>query len=76
MDRIDTAKAVLAKVSGREAGALDASMELVADLGIDSAKSLQLLADLEDALEIEIPDEEAARMNSVGDVIAYVRELA
>ena len=74
-DKIETAKTVLSKVSGREADRLEDSMQLVADLGIDSAKALQLLADLEDALDIEIEDEDAARMDTVGDVLGYVRGL-
>jgi len=42
--------------------------ELVADLGIDSPKALQLLVELEEALDIEITDEEAAKLESVGDI--------
>ena len=75
MDAMDTARSVLATVSGLEASALKDEMSLVADLGVDSAKALQLLADLEDALDIEIEDEDAARMNTVGDVLGYVRDL-
>lgn len=76
MTAIDTARTVLAKVSGQDAGSLRDEMSLVADLGIDSAKALQLLADLEDALDIEIEDEDAARMDTVGDVLGYVKSLA
>jgi len=43
--------------------------ELVADLGIDSPKALQLLVELEEALDIEISDEEAAKLESVGDIL-------
>ncbi|MCH6256901.1 acyl carrier protein [Puniceicoccaceae bacterium K14] len=45
--------------------------ELVADLGIDSPKALQLLVEIEDALGIEISDENAEDMNTVGDVIRF-----
>ena len=76
MDAIDTARAILSKVSGQDASSLNEEMSLVADLGIDSAKALQLLADLEDALDIEIDDEDAARMNTVADVLGYVRRLS
>jgi len=60
---------VIAKVSGKDRAALKPESELTADLGIDSPKGLQLLADLEDALKIEISDDEAARMLTVGDVL-------
>ena len=76
MDAMDTTRSVLSKVSGLEASLLEENMSLVADLGVDSAKALQLLADLEDALDIEIADEDAARMNTVADVFGYVRGLS
>jgi acyl carrier protein len=63
---------ILAEVSGTEASEIRADMDLVADLGVDSPKALQLLVRLEDELEIEISDEQAARMNSVGDILDFV----
>jgi acyl carrier protein len=47
-------------------------MELVADLDVDSARALELLVALEDALGIEISDEDAARLDTVGDILAYL----
>jgi len=70
MDKQAITLEVLAKVSGKAAPAIKPEMELVADLGIDSPKGLQLLAELEDRLKIEISDEDAAQMNTVGDVLA------
>lgn len=67
----DKALEVVAKLAGVELGKLEAKTELVADLGIDSPKALQLLVELEDELGIEISDEEAARMETVGDVLAF-----
>lgn len=75
MDRTQVALAVMAKISGRSAAGLEPDMELVAHLGIDSPKALQLLADLEDALGVEISDEAAARMETVGDVLDHVASL-
>jgi acyl carrier protein len=75
MDAMQAARAVIAKVGRRAPESLSEDQSLVADLGIDSARALQLLADLEDALGVEIADEDAARMNTVGDVLAYARRL-
>ena len=72
MDKRNTALAVVAKVSKVNAGTLTPEMELVADLALDSARSLELLVELEDALETEISDEEAAKLNTVGDILAYI----
>ncbi len=71
----DIALAVVARVSGKEISELVPEAELVANLGMDSAKALELLVELEDQLEIEIPDEDAAKLNTVGDVLNYVDSL-
>ena len=70
-----TTLAVIAKVSKVEVAALRPDMDLVADLGFDSAKALELLVELEEALGIEVSDEQAARLNSVGDILAIVETL-
>ena len=75
MDRAAVARAVLAKLSGRAPSSLAAEMDLVADLGIDSPKALELLVELEDALGAQISDEAAARMETVGDVLDYAASL-
>ena len=41
----------------------------MADLGIDSPRQLELLIELEEAPGVEITDEEAAAMETVGDVL-------
>ena len=67
---------LLAELSGRPADTLERSAELVADLNIDSPKALQFLLQLEEALDIEIDDEDAAKMDSVGDVLDILGKLA
>jgi acyl carrier protein len=71
----ETTLAVISKVSKVEATALRPDMDLVADLGFDSAKALELLVELEEALGIEVSDEQAARLNSVGDILAIVEKI-
>jgi acyl carrier protein len=75
MNRKDTVRQVIAKLSGKESAALRPEMELVSDLGIDSPKALELLVELEEALGVEISDEDAARMETVGDIEAYALAL-
>lgn len=67
---------VIARLSGKEAAALTPDLDLVGDLGIDSPKALQLLVELEEKLGIEISDEDAARMDTVGDVLGFLRSAA
>ena len=66
----EKALAVIAKVAAADPAGLAPEMDLVADLGVDSPRALQLLVELEERLGIEISDEEAARMQTVGDVLA------
>ena len=71
MDLRAAASKVLAQASGRDEGELRPEFDLVADLGIDSPKQLELLIELEEALDTEISDEDAAAMETVGDVLDY-----
>lgn len=63
---------VIARVAGRNAAELRPEQNLVGDLQIDSPKALQLLLQLEDDLGLEISDEEAAKMDTVGDVLVFL----
>jgi acyl carrier protein len=63
---------LLAKASKRDKSVIKPEHEIVADLGIDSKGQLGLLMDMEEQLKIEIGDEDAARMNTVNDILIYV----
>ena len=74
MDRQAVALSVIAEVVGRPTEEINAEQDLVADLEIDSPKALQLLVTLEEKLDIEISDEDAARLEKVQDVFDYVAD--
>jgi acyl carrier protein len=44
------------------------------DLGADSLDIVELVMELEDKFEIQIPDEEAEKIQTVGDAVAYIEE--
>jgi acyl carrier protein len=46
----------------------------VNDLGADSLDTVELVMSFEDEFEISIPDEDAEKIQSVGDAIRYVEE--
>jgi len=73
---VDTALNVIAMVSGTDRAKLEPEMELVANLGLDSAKALELLVELEEQLDTEISDEDAAGLDTVGDIIDYVKRVS
>lgn len=62
----------IAAVSGKSVDGLRPEQDLVADLGIESPQALRLLVELEEALGLEISDEAAAAMETVGDVLDHV----
>lgn len=65
----------IAAVTERPGAELHPEDDLVADLGIASPEALRMLVDLEEKLGVEISDEDAAAMATVGDVLAYVDRL-
>lgn len=48
----------------------------VDDLGADSLDIVELVMAMEDAFDVEIPDEEAENIRTVQDAINYVQEHA
>jgi len=75
MNKSDQVLSILSEISGTSVGEIKPEMDLVADLGIDSPKALRLLVELEDELEVEISDEDAARMTTVGDILERLNAL-
>lgn len=45
----------------------------VEDLGADSLDIVELIMGIEEEFDIEIPDEDAEKLTSVGDAINYVK---
>ena len=50
--------------------------KFIEDLGADSLDTVELVMALEEEFGIEVPDEQAEKLQSVGDVIKYVEEAA
>lgn len=43
------------------------------DLGADSLDIVELIMALEEEFDMEIPDEDAEKISTVGDVVEYIR---
>ena len=46
----------------------------VNDLGADSLDTVELMMDIEDEFDLSIPEEEAQKIETIGDAIKYVEE--
>ena len=44
------------------------------DLGADSLDIVELLMSLEEEFDLEIPDEDAEQIQTIGDTISYLKE--
>ena len=67
--RIRTA---LAQHLKRDVGQIHLHDNLREDLGVDSLAMIELLFKIEEAFDLEIPDDDLSKITTVGDVITYV----
>ena len=59
---------------GVDAEKVAMSSSLVDDLGADSLDIVELVMAMEEEFGMEIPDEDAEKIKSVGDVIKYIKD--
>jgi len=52
-----------------------AEAKIVEDLGADSLDVVELIMALEEEFSCEVPDQEAEKLRSVGDVVKYIEDL-
>ena len=67
-------KAIIAEQLGVKPEEVTPKASFVDDLGADSLDTVELIMALEEEFNIEIPDEDAEKMKTVGDVIKYIDE--
>ena len=60
---------------GGKAEQVTNAASFVDDLGADSLDTVELVMALEEEFGNEIPDEQAEKLQSVGDVIKYIEDL-
>lgn len=59
---------------GVEADAVTMESSFIDDLGADSLDIVELIMALEEEFNMEIPDEEAEKINTIGDVVEYIKK--
>ena len=49
--------------------------KLAEDLGADSIDAVELIMNIEDEFEVQVSDEEAQNIKTVGDIVKFVENL-
>ncbi len=70
----DAVKEIIASELGVEIGKVTEDAHFVDDLGADSLDTVELVMAFEEEFGLEIPDEDAEEMQTVGDAIDYLSE--
>ncbi len=68
----DRVKAIIAEQLGVKPEEVVPEASFIDDLGADSLDTVELIMALEEEFGVEIPDEDAEKMTTVGDAIKYV----
>ena len=64
---------IVAEQLGVEPSEITPESSFVDDLGADSLDIVELIMALEEEFNMEIPDEEAEKISTVGDVVEYIK---
>ncbi len=67
-------RAILAEQFGTDEKEITLDTNLADDLGADSLDMADVLMAIEDEFEIEVPDETAASVKTVADIVAYIED--
>ena len=74
MDIEAKVKEIIVEQLGVDEGQVNPEASFIDDLGADSLDTVELVMAFEEKFDIEIPDEDAEKMRTVGDAINYLKE--
>ena len=69
----DKVKAIITKQLGIKAEQITKETSFINDLGADSLDTVELVMALEEEFDLEIPDEDAEKIATVGDAVNYLK---
>lgn len=73
-DMAEKVKDIIAEELGVERDKLTDAASFMEDLGADSLDTVELVMAFEKEFDIDIPDEEAEKLKTVGDALKYLQE--
>lgn len=68
----DKIKKIIEEQLGVESDRIKEEASFIDDLGADSLDIVELVMAMEEEYDIEIPDEDAEKLQTVGDVVGYL----
>ena len=68
-------RSIIVDQLGVESDKVTADAKFIKDLGADSLDTVELVMAFEENFDIEVPDEEAEKLQSVADVVAYIEKV-
>jgi acyl carrier protein len=73
---VEKVKQIISEQLGVDEGEVTPSASFLDDLGADSLDQVELVMALEEAFDVEIPDEDAEKIRTVQDAIDYIDKRA
>ena len=67
-------KSIIVEQLGVDANEVTPEASFVDDLGADSLDTVELVMALEEHFDLQIPDEDAEKIVTVGDAIQYIKD--
>ena len=71
---LEKVRSIVSEQLSVDAGEVKAESNFQNDLGADSLDTVELVMALEEAFDIEIPDEAAEGIATVGDAVKYIED--
>ena len=72
MSTFEKVRDVIVEKLGVDAAKISEDASFIDDLGADSLDTVELIMQLEEVFDIEIPDEDAETITTVGKAVQYV----
>ncbi|MCX7984797.1 MAG: acyl carrier protein [Bacteroidetes bacterium] len=73
-DTAEKVKEIIVAKLGVDPAQVTPEASFTNDLGADSLDTVELVMEFEKAFNIQIPDEDAEKISTVGDVIKYLKD--
>ena len=73
-DIADRVKKIVVEHLGVEEGKVTEAASFIDDLGADSLDTVELVMAFEEEFSVEIPDDAAEKIQTVGDAVSFIKD--